>query len=494
MMKITMTLRKRGQWRAALLCLLLAGSLMALRSLAADEGETTAARQRNLVAAGRAYTNNLQRYRGKANMLVLPGLLANKSEQWIRLDAEATAIADTEPIEFLLVAENSGHDYEAMAVSFAKPSHLHRALEFLGMTAGLPVDFRKGRLWPKGERVKVSIEWKDNATGKKRTSRIESLILDKQSGKTMSLDGHIFVGSQYRTSPAEPDKKIYAADEIGPNSMISSYNESQTVLDHPVRATQDAVYGRYLPNPAVKFGKEQPITCVIRPEHIDGTKRVVDLALRIGGSSGTDSVTDITNLVFTITRAGSTDKVQGGDIKQALATFEGCVASNRDPYVAIEFDSALSLGAAHNVSVFLAQLDRHTGIRIEPPRPGHLYYKAFIPDERYRDSKNRTAQPWELRLISQESSVSATLTLMEDVRKADGSGWTTTTRDFSLAKPDEATVVLNRNDEKGRKLGLPVVYVYAPRNMTYGQLSSFTKHIVKTHPTVYVYLEAASGK
>ena len=38
------------------------------------------------------------------------------------------------------------------------------------------------------------------------------------------------------------------------------------------------------------------------------------------------------------------------------------------------------------------------GIRVEPPSPGQLYFKALLPDEAMRPRARRVSQPWELHL------------------------------------------------------------------------------------------------
>ena len=73
-------------------------------------------------------------------MFVRPGLLANRAEKWVKIQAEAVGASTNSPCEFMLIAEASGHDYESLMVSFAKPSDVHEALVFTGMNPGMPVD------------------------------------------------------------------------------------------------------------------------------------------------------------------------------------------------------------------------------------------------------------------------------------------------------------------------------------------------------------------
>ena len=87
-------------------------------------------------------------------MLVLPGAAGRPQKSCVvTLWGEATGVSPDAPIEFLLIPTDSGHDYEALTISFAKPSDIHRALAFIGLKPGKSVDYAAYRYWvSKGER------------------------------------------------------------------------------------------------------------------------------------------------------------------------------------------------------------------------------------------------------------------------------------------------------------------------------------------------------
>lgn len=127
------------------------------------------------------------------NLLVRPGLTADRTAQWVRVEAVATGMAAQDLVEFMLISEKSGHDYEAFAVSRAQPSEVHRALEYIGIPAGTPVDPETFRFWPKGEPVHITCSWtpaetnrREHATDIQGPIRMEELILDTRTRQTLS--------------------------------------------------------------------------------------------------------------------------------------------------------------------------------------------------------------------------------------------------------------------------------------------------------------------
>ena len=202
-------------------------------------------------------------------MLVRPGLLANKGEKWVRIWARATGISSNDPLEFVMIPPDSGKDYEAATIAFVKPSDVHAALEFIGMKGGRPVSYMNDRCWPKGERVIVHAEFLQQ--GKMVRVRVEDLISNVQTKKTMPQTGFVFTDSFWIDGPN--GKRIYAADETDSKSIVSNYNDRSTVMDVPRQAPQSAVYGTQKLNPAYQLPLGTPIQFTLEPEHKDGKLR-----------------------------------------------------------------------------------------------------------------------------------------------------------------------------------------------------------------------------
>ena len=196
---------------------------------AAETNAVLTPREMNKAAVQKEFETNTVAYGTNTDMLVRLGLLANRKEKWVRIMAEATALLPTSQSEFFLITENSGHDYEAIAISFAKPSDVHFALEFIGMKAGRPVNMEKYCFWPKGERVIATVTW--NA-GKEMRARAESLVTNRKMGGPLPQDGFVFVGSVMRDPlDGSAGPKVYAADAFGPNCIASYFimNRAQLI-------------------------------------------------------------------------------------------------------------------------------------------------------------------------------------------------------------------------------------------------------------------------
>ena len=94
-----------------------------------------------LIHAQRArqqYAQHKERYADDTAVWVAPGVIARREPPQVEIWAEATGLTENEPVEFILIAPKSGHDYEAIAVAHALPSDIHEALEFIGLPAGAP--------------------------------------------------------------------------------------------------------------------------------------------------------------------------------------------------------------------------------------------------------------------------------------------------------------------------------------------------------------------
>jgi hypothetical protein len=434
------------------------------------------------LAAKVAYEQNLGKYKGSSDFLVRPGLLANRKDKTVRIWAKATGIPSSDPLEFLMIPPDSGRDYEALAVAFVKPSDVHAAIEFIGLKAGRPINYLKDQYWPKGERVIINVEWDEPADGagaSAKTVRVqaEDFVRNVQSGKTLPRQGFIFTGS-YWINPPDGGKPLYAADETDSRSIVSDFNDPSTVLDLPRQATKGAVYGSQQINPLYKFTAGQPLNFILEPEYKDGKLRVRDLALRIGvpaGAAGPQGGR------YALTDAAG-KKVGGDDsLLTLLASFGEITDAGQDPYVTVQADDGLTLRTLRDVYAMLMKLDNDGGIRIEAAPAGNLYYRAFFPKDEWRDRTKRLGRPWELHLVEKSKSVAGTLILPAD--EIDDNGGQGDLK-WTVGTAEEAAKILA---EKSGRFS-QVVYIFAPGNMTYGQLMAFIGPAMKTNPMMYVFL------
>jgi hypothetical protein len=444
---------------------------------------TAGIRQRHLSRVQACLAEDRQRYGGDTNMLVRPGLLADRTSQWVRIYAETVGVNPfiTPQVEFPLIAEGSGKDYEALAVAFAQPSDIHAALVFIGVPPGRAVDYAKQQFWPKGERVLMTFEWQGtNAAAQSR--RAEDLVLDTRTGKPLPPLGFVFVGSRWVAPPDNPTQKAYAADIFEPMAIASVYNEADTVLDVPRRAGKSDMYNDQVRNPDAALPKAELIRVRLEPERKDHQRRVLDLGLRIASVS-TNPAAALKDLQFVLTDAEGQARQTGHDVKSMLAAFERCTAAGRDLFVALRPDAALTLAALREAYLFMASLENDNGIRVEPPPPGQPYYKAFLPNESFRERANRPVQPLELYLAEHHGAVTGQLQQVEETGDENATNAAYKVTRFDVPTPNALAGLLRERKYPS------VVLVFAPPTLTYGALLPFTEKAQATHPTVYVFLD-----
>jgi len=412
-------------------------------------------------------------------ILSLPGVKADRQKKQVWIEAYATGIGSLDPVEFFLIAENSGHNYEAIAVSRAKPSDVHKALKFIGLKEGNPYNPNAMRFWPKGERVYMTFFFGTNNTG----IRAEKLIVDKRKGKPLPETGLVFVGSQLITNKVSGSVD-YAADVYSPNSIAANYNEPSTVLDVPRRALQGDMYRHQTANPNYLFTSNAPLRILIEPEYKTNKKRVIDIALSVLLTQQVGEEKPLKNVSFSVSGTGITE-ISSVPLQNVLALFNKLIDEGHDPFVSLKFSGNLTLKTIKEVCSILTEIEHEKGIRIEPPEKGMLYYKAFLPNNDFKERTKRPSQPPELFLILSNNTVNAALVGIKQI-------W----RDDTLYPDLDITPYVIKNpadfEKKLKELApdVPVILVFADEKITYAQLMSFLKsEIIKDFPTIYIFTE-----
>lgn len=435
---------------------------------------------RTAEAAKRVDEENQRNFGKDGDYLVRPGVLANRKEKRVKLSGRATGISEHDPVEFFAIPMDSGKDYESMSVVFARPSDVHAALEFIGMKPGRPVNYAKAHFWPKGERVTMTFEWDEpgekDGEAKARQVAAEELIVDRRHrpAKPLPKLGLVFVGS-YMIAPEDGSKPIYGADVSDSKSIASDFNDPSTVLDVPHQWVKGQVYGALKPNPAYRFAAGQAVTLTIRPEKREGA-RVVDLVLEVGPGAEKG----LAKAKFVLTDAQGKAVTEQATLVHALAHFEKLAAEKRDPFVTVKANEKLTLGEVKELFNLIKQMDSSGGIRVEAPPVGQLFYRAFFPEEEWRDRDKRLGRPWELHL-KKEGKLKGELILPADaIDDNQGRG----DLKFAVGTAEEVAKVLAEKSDRWSR----TVYIFADGGVGYGELLGFIGPAMKTHETVYVFL------
>jgi len=456
--------------RTLLLLLLLAPSLYA----AAPEDSTTTNANRTWVESQVAAADT-----NSTDVLARPGLIADRRTREIRLWAEATGIGTNNPIEFVLIGEGSGHAYEAIAISLAKPSAVDEALRFVGMTPGQGPTPDTFAFWPKGERVALTVvavaddDWTEPIPA-------EHLLWDDRAHQPATANGFVYIDAGTFTPEGSNAAPAFIADEYDPRAIAATYNEPHTVLDIPSIAAQGSVYGTRVANPARVPRDGQLLEFRLRPEKPAGATRVRDMRLDVCAVTHAARPADAR---FSLVDAGAAPAAEPwprAELEQRVAAL---VAEGIDPFVRVRFDEALRLDEAQAAAKILDALEREDGVRADAPGPGELFYRTFAPDERNRRREDRIGQPWELHLRRESNALLATAIQLEERWHDDQLEPEIVATDHPLDTPDQLKPLLAATP------GLPVILIFAPGDATVGDVMRYVLPTLATHRLIHVYLE-----
>lgn len=480
----------RKHLRLTALLFLLASTLLAQD--AAPHRAKPKNHERNQEQTTRAYEDNLKKYAGDTNILLRPGLVADKKKRRVEVTVERTAVGQDAPCEFTVIAETSDHGYEALLISFAKPGDVHRAFQFIGTEPGESFDPGSLRYWAKGESFVLSIVRTNGPA-----LRLEELLVDRRSGQTLREAGFMFTGSRRVPASNDPQKTVYAADEYQPKSIVALFNSTYSVLEVPYSAPKEVVYQNTIVNPEHELPEGALLTLVIEPANKDGSKRVKDLILEIQADKA-PSDKPLTG----VERLGSL-RLQLKDSQTVLnreptliAVFESLAALDRtkhDYYLTLSFGDTVELGQAQALARVLSSVDSEKGIRIDPPSAGQVYYRAFTPDQELLDREARVFHPWELALVEKDGQVSGKLLLIDSVWKTGASASELEITELPVSGPQDLRRALDAEAARARKADQrakpPVLMLFAPATLKYGPLTKFLGPVLPTHKLLHVYLD-----
>lgn len=451
-----------------------------------------AGHEQNKKLADNAYQANLKKYQGDTNFLVLPGLLADKRKQRVEVTVERTGLNPNEPCEFMIVGENSEHIYEALMVSLAKPSAVHQAIQFIGAAPAEPMNPNTLLFWTKGNSVQLSVVKAGEAP-----IRLEQLLLDQRTEKTLREEGFCFTGSKWLPDPDHPGKKLYVADSYQPMAIVCLFNSPYAVLEVPYEAAKGDVYQNTSVNPEYAMPDGAMLTLVIeRPkqEEIKSTKNLIlkvtaRTSLATNSSSGLERIKGLSfqlmDEAFVLNEEPSISSVM-----QALQKLD---RKRFDHYLTVSFGDDVGLGAAQALAIILFIIDNERGIRIGPPPSGQIYYRAFTPDRDLLERDARLFHPWELVLSENAGVVSGKLILINSAHTNDASPSELRATEIAVAKSSDVIDAMNAETEQRLKSGNqtrpPVVMVFVPSSFKHGQLSKFLEPVLTSGKTIHIYLD-----
>lgn len=292
--------------------------------------------------------------RASAAALVAASVLMAAAEP-VSYDAEKHSVTlslvstdcgmDTQ-LEFLFVGPTSDRDYESMFVTEASVKEIAEAFDKAGFPKGVALDTRACRFWPVGN----AIEMDPCFTNLVREMRGEP------------LPRVIYTGG-FSDAAGVPD-----AHTNMPSAIFALYNCGQSLITLNDTLEQSITYGRF--QPAVKIPK--------------GEKRSVTFTWK--GNVDTEHV-DL--------------RLVPGNLAETVKTLKEKSAT-KELDVLADFAPELTLKEAIQFSQMFAMLDS-ARVKMNGFKEGQVFFRAYLPMEKWRDRKERLAQPPEVHLLADGS-------------------------------------------------------------------------------------------
>lgn len=403
---------------------------------------------------------------------VAKGVLADREKGTVEVDAFTTGAAPGSICEFYLITLNSGHDYEAVFQTFAFASDVAKAFEFLGVPAGRPVDYPKMRFWSAGERVAATASV-DGGPARP----LGAFAARAGTGETLDDQAFVYVGGT-RLADGSLD-----ADSQGPGSIVPDYNEPQTLFDIPAKAPQSVVYTKTVLSTNAVPEPFRPVVVTFTPEKREAPlseRRVADDEA-VFGPGGFAYVSFGNGRGLALRRDG----LSPADFAKALVA--RVRDEKRDVHLSFRWTPDTTLAALKNAATLLQSLDKDdTGVRVDAPPAGFPYYQFILPDEEWRDRDARLSQPCELRFAKgDDGAVAATLVAISESWEGESLKPVLTPEEIPLASPDALPALLK--DKTPRKL--PVVLVFAPSGLTWGDLAPWLSPVLADYPGIRLFLD-----
>lgn len=328
-------------------------------------------------------------------------------------------------LEFLFVGPNSDHDYESMFTTLAPMSEIVNAFTKAGFPLGEPMSVTDCKFWATGDEIIME-------------PSITNFVKDLRSNIQPRL---IYTGGT-RNKKGEANAAVTM-----PAALFALYNCPQSLILYDDFLDQSSTYGRF--KPAVKIPK--------------GEKRRITFKLMKGTSHLKETV-----------------KINETNLQEVVKFLK---TKSERSYLDIlcDFSAKMTLKTARNVAELLQIIDSNK-IKINGVKEGQLYYKAYLPLEKWRDRKERLAQPPEVR-FRLDGSVSVT-EVKED--------WSDEkTLDPKLIPVETIYTDLNKAANAVDLIASKVltVFLYANESTQLKTLFEFRKKLKTSNLNIYVFIE-----
>ncbi len=414
----------------------------------------------------------IKKHKGDPMYFIRKGVVADRNTRTVTVLSVAAGLGKDAPTEFGLVAMN-GKDHETLAVTLAKPSDIHAALEFIRAWPGHPVRPSQLFLWPRGDRLDIEMEWEKD--GKTHSVPLEQMLWDNRAKSTLKYSGWMFAGSWKEELDG---KEKFLADEVG--DVIATFNSPWTVIDVPMVAGQTEVYGSIVPNEKYLLKMRTPVKFVIKPQLPLGESRIVDFDLFIkpGPDGKAESASDLR--ITLINKTEGTSIAKDADFKTMLSKLRPFVDKKLDIYLSYHLNDSLTQGPiAEFFQVMKPVNDR--GIMMVEPTPNEMYYESFLPNPAWADSEKRPQQPIEIFFPQTEDG--KMLFRYFDEVFGDGGSYALEKKLMNFSSPAGLAKIIGMKEEWITR----TVLIYVQPDTPYKKIKRWYSLIEEDFPIVYIF-------
>lgn len=403
------------------------------------------------------------------DFLSLKGVVADRKKMEVRLLAEAVGHDTGTTTEFMLVGPHSDRAYESVGVTVSSPSDIVRAVEFLGIKRGSCIDAGNFKFVACGERFRLFVRRLDG--GDSKEVAFASYLKESMPDDPLyPQDGFVFAGGVWEQKDGE---SRCLTDTVPPCSVISLYNEL-SIFDMPQQAGQSAVYGRLSVKEALPYGALLEI--IARPVSKESTVLPVSISVQPSGEG------------FALHIQCEKLKVSLKEsVKESVDWLKSQSDAGKDLFVTLKFDEDLNVGQAHDVAA-LFEILSGGGVKLYGKESDGVYYKAFLPQESWREREGRTPQPFEVHVSRDENgALIKKLVFIEEDWNVKGLDPKITPREYPFEKwSDLEPLVIKAGGEDNK---VAVLFFFVPGDMKIGEFMPGVNALSKRLPLVHIFTE-----
>ncbi|MFO7936852.1 MAG: hypothetical protein R6V06_04510 [Kiritimatiellia bacterium] len=423
-------------------------------------------------------TNAVQEWQARANkqggddFLALKGVVADKKKMEIRILAEAVGHAEGVVTEFILIGPRSDRAYEAFAVAMADPGDIVRTVEFMGFKRGSCVDGNQFCFVPFGQRFRFFVRRPDVENSKEMPVTV--LLKESQPDDPMLADdAFIFAGGNWETEDGKP---VCKTSTVPPCSVISLYNES-SVFDIFRQADQNAVYGRFAVKEEFPYGVL--LEFVARPVSNQPTALPVAMNV-VPENDGFAFQTQCDHL--------KVDKQQSArDTVQWLRSLSD---EGKDIFATVRFDENLTASRAADAAA-LFEIISERGVRLYGKGENSVYYKAFLPQESWREREGRNPQPFEVHVTrDNDGKLKKKLVFVEEDWDVPGIDPELNPQDYPFDAWSDLKPLVEKVGGKDNKVN--VLFFFVPGDLKLSEFMPGINSLSERLPLVHIFTENQS--